>query len=80
MIYIKAFKSELNSKQESHSFDLVLTLVLAPTKADPTVKEQSCKQVTVENYGTGGIETILNFLSTFLVAFCFRAIGFSLEE
>ena len=37
----KALKSELNPKQGCHSFGLMLTLVLVPTKADPTAKEQA---------------------------------------
>ena len=34
---------ELNPRQGGHSFGLVPTLVLVPTKADPTTKKQSCK-------------------------------------
>ena len=44
MVCAKALESELNPKQWGHSFSLVPTLVLVPTKADPTTKKQSCKQ------------------------------------
>ena len=54
---------ELNPRQESHSFGLVLlTLVLISTKADLIAKEQSCKQGTVGDKGAGGINMILTIL------------------
>ena len=52
---------ELNPRQKI--FDcLISTLVLVSTKADPTAKEQNCKQGTVGDYGVGGIEMILALL------------------
>ena len=53
---------ELNPRQEI--FDcLVLTLVLVPIKADPTVKQQCCKQGAVDAKGAGSIDMILAFLN-----------------
>ena len=42
---------------------LVPTLVLAPTKADPTAKERSCKRGAVGAKGAGGIDMILALLA-----------------
>ena len=58
-------KETLNSTQgkKSHSFGLVLlTFVLAPTKVDPTVKEQSCKWGTAVASDAGDINMILALL------------------
>ena len=35
--------------------------MLIPTKADPTTKDQSCKQGTIRASDTGGIKMILTF-------------------
>ena len=43
VIYTETLESELNPRQGGHSFGLVPTLVLVPTKADPVTKERGCK-------------------------------------
>ena len=65
MVYTEALESprlceenlELNPRQGIFGC-LISTLVLASTKADPTAKEQNCKQGMVGDYGAGGIEVI----------------------
>ena len=53
-------RKPLNSTQgKSRSFALVLTLVLVPTKADPTAEERSCKGFAIGAGGAGGIKVIL---------------------
>ena len=56
-------KKGFEIKPRQGSFNcLIPMLVLAPTKADPTAKEQSCNQGTVRDYGAGNIEIILALL------------------
>ena len=55
VVYTKAHKSELNLRQGGHSFGLVSTLVLMPTKADSTTKKQSCKRGAVGAKNANGI-------------------------
>ena len=45
VVYTKALESELNPKQGGHSFGQVPTLVLVPTKANPTTKERAVNGV-----------------------------------
>ena len=55
---------ELNPWRRSHC--LALTLVLMPTKADPTIKEQSRKRGMVEANSADGIDMILTLLEHLL--------------
>ena len=54
--------------------------VLVLTKADPIMKEQSCKRGMVGASGAGGIEMILAVLGPFSLACGFRTNGLSLKE
>ena len=70
---------ELNPRQGI--FDcLVPTFMLAPTKADPTAKERSCKRSTVDAIGAVGVEMILAVLGPFSLACGFGTTGLSLGE
>lgn len=62
---------ETNKKQGSHSIGLDPTLVLMPTKADPTTKGQSGKGCTIRIGDTGGVKFVLTLL-TGVVAFHVR--------
>ena len=77
VVYMEVF--ELNPRQEI--FDcLVPTLMLVPTKADPTAKERSCKRSTVDASGAGGVEMILAVLGLFSLVCGFGTTGLSLGE
>ena len=45
IVYPEALESELNPRQRDYFFGLVPTLVLMPTKADPTAWEQAINRV-----------------------------------
>ena len=62
---------ELDPRQGGFGCLILLTLVLVPTKVDPTMKERSCKRGTVGAGGAGGSEMILALL-TEVVAFHMR--------
>ena len=83
MIYTEILESELNLRQEGHSFGLVPTLVLVPMEADPITKKRGCKRSTangVRARGTGGIEMILAVFGPVSLAYGFGTNGLSLKE
>lgn len=66
MVNTKVPESELKSKQGGYFLGLVLTFVLVPMKADPTIRKQNCKQGMVYAQNAGHIDMILAFFHTVL--------------